>query len=239
MSYLATDGRFTGAVAARAGALEDAGRGTLLLDEIGELSLASQTKLLQLSKTENSNGSARIARWTSSFGSSASTNRNLEEMVAARQFRSDLFFRISVVRAQVPALRERGEDLLLLAKQMLTDIAQTAGRRVAGFTPEALETMRKYAWPGNVRELRNAIEHAVALGDDELVAPRDLPPGIGGRPPQPEDPDLVRLPLDLASLEKRAIDAALRQTQGNRIRAAALLGINRTTLYLKLKQTDE
>ena len=230
-------GAFTGAVATRAGAFELAGKGTLFLDEIGELSFANQAKLLRVledRRFERVGGAESIEmRARMVFA----TNRDLEEMVAAKTFRSDLFFRVSVVRVKIPALRDRGEDLVLLAKQILSDVAQSAPRRISGFSPEALEIIKGYAWPGNVRELRNAIEHAVALGDGALVGVGDFPASLAAaRPAQPVDPDLVRLPLDLASLERRGIEAALRETNGNRAKAAALLGINRTTLYVKLKE---
>jgi DNA-binding NtrC family response regulator/pSer/pThr/pTyr-binding forkhead associated (FHA) protein len=230
-------GAFTGAVATRAGAFELAGKGTLFLDEIGELSFANQAKLLRVleeRRFERVGGAESIdVRARMVFA----TNRDLEEMVAAKTFRSDLFFRVSVVRVKIPALRDRGEDLVLLAKQILSDVAQSAPRRISGFSPEALELIKGYAWPGNVRELRNAIEHAVALGDGALVGVGDFPASLAAaRPAQPADLDLVRLPLDLASLERRGIEAALRETNGNRAKAAALLGINRTTLYVKLKE---
>ncbi len=232
-------GAFTGAVAARAGAFEAAARGTVFLDEIGELSLASQAKLLRVIEDRRferigSNRSIELhARVL------CATNRDLEAMVREGKFRSDLFFRISVVRLTVPSLRERGEDLVLLAQHLLADAARSAAhRRVTGFAPDALETIRAYPWPGNVRELRNAIEHAVALGEGPLVTKADLPQGITGRPAQPESADLVKLPCDLATVERRAIGAALVATSGNKVKAAALLGISRTTLYTKLEEYD-
>ena len=232
-------GAFTGAVAARPGAFEYAGRGTLLLDEIGELSLPIQAKLLRVleDRTFERVGSNRPIEMRARV--LAATNRNLERMIAAKQFRGDLFFRISVVRLAVPPLRERGDDLLLLARQLLADASRTAGRRITAFSPDAIEVLRRYAWPGNVRELRNAVEHAVALGDGEIVTPADLPMGMGGSATQPDDVDLVRLPLDLATLERRAIDAALRHTNGNRTKAAALLGVNRQTLYNRLAESEK
>ncbi len=232
-------GAFTGAVATRPGVFESAGKGTLFLDEIGELSLANQAKLLRVleeRRFERVGSNAPIdVRARIVFA----TNRDLEQMVAAKQFRQDLFFRVSVVRLKVPALRERGDDLTMLAKQILSDVAQSAGRRITGFSPAALAAIQGYSWPGNVRELRNALEHAVALGDGALVQVGDLPASLAAHVAQPADLDLVRLPLDLATLERRGIEAALRETNGNRARAAALLGINRTTLYVKLKEFGE
>jgi two-component system response regulator HydG len=232
-------GAFTGAVATRPGAFESAGKGTLFLDEIGELSLANQAKLLRVLEERSFERVGSNVPIEVRARILFATNRDLEQMVAAKQFRSDLFFRVSVVRVKVPALRERGDDLTLLAKQILSDVAQSAGRRITGFSPEALAAIQGYSWPGNVRELRNALEHAVALGDGALVQLGDLPASLAAHVAQPADLDLVRLPLDLATLERRGIEAALRETNGNRVRAAALLGINRTTLYVKLKEFGE
>ncbi|WP_394826702.1 sigma-54 interaction domain-containing protein [Pendulispora albinea] len=234
-----TRGAFTGAVSDQAGAFEAAGRGTVLLDEIGELPLASQAKLLRVLEDRRferlgSNRSlpleARIL---------VATNRDLEAMIAAGTFRSDLFFRISVVKALVPPLRERGQDLVMLAKQLLSDLSANSGRRVDGFSPESLEIIRGYSWPGNVRELRNAIEHALVLGDGPLVLPRDFPIGIRrtrDHSAQDEQPSVIQLPAQLEWLERRAIEEALRVAHGNRARAAALLGIRPATLYYKLRQ---
>jgi DNA-binding NtrC family response regulator len=229
-------GAFTGAVATRVGALESAERGTLFLDEVGELSLASQAKLLHVLETKRFErlGSNRSIELRARV--ICATNRDLEQMVKDGTFRQDLLFRIAVVRVRVPSLRDRGDDLVLLANQLLADATRSAGRRVTGFSPAAIERLRNYPWPGNVRELRNAIEHAIALGEGVLVEPEDLPPGLIGPAAQPDDPDSIRLPADLASLERRAIESALRSTGGNRIRAAAILGINRATLYNKLKE---
>jgi DNA-binding NtrC family response regulator len=228
-------GAFTGANTARMGVLEAVGRGTILLDEIGELSLGSQAKLLHVLEERRFErlGSNR----TIELGARVlcATNRNLDQMVSTGQFRKDLLFRISVVRLNVPPLRGRGEDLVLLANRVLADANQPGGRRVTGFTPDALDVIQAYSWPGNVRELRNAIDHAIALGDKPLIGPNDLPFGVGPGEPQPDEPDLVRLPSALAVLERRAIDASLRATKGNRLRAAELLGVSRQTLYNKLR----
>jgi DNA-binding NtrC family response regulator len=156
-------------------------------------------------------------------------------MVRAGQFRQDLLFRIAVVRLTVPPLRQRHEDLLLLADRLLADRARSASRAIVGYSEAALAVVVTYAWPGNVRELRNAIDHAIALGDGPLIVPEDFPPEIATQPPPPDDPDLVRLPASLALLERRAIDASLRATKGNRVRAAELLGVTRQTLYNKLR----
>jgi len=229
-------GAFTGAVSHRVGALEATGRGTLFLDEIGELSLGSQAKLLRVLEDRRFEriGSNKTIELHARVV--CATNRDLEQMIARGAFRRDLLFRIAVVRVRVPSLRERRDDLPELARQMLADATQTAGRRVLGFSADAMALIQDHSWPGNVRELRNAIEHAIALGEGPLVQAADLPAGIAPAATQPDDPDFIRLPLDMATLERRAVEAALRASAGNRVRAAALLGMNRSTLYNKLKE---
>jgi DNA-binding NtrC family response regulator len=233
-------GAFTGAVAPRAGALDAAGRGTVFLDEIGELPLPSQAKLLRVLEERRFErlGSNRTIPFEARV--ICATNRDLQAMVSSGEFRSDLFFRIAVIRARVPPLRERGEDLLLLAEHILRDLAPSAGRRFGGFSQGALETIAHYSWPGNVRELRNAIEHALVLGEGPWIEPSDLPPGIAVALDQESSPDRFRvtLPANLAWIERRTIEAALAVTGGNRTRAAALLGINRQTIYNKLAESE-
>jgi len=235
-------GAFTGAAGARQGALEAAGKGTVLLDEIGDLPLTSQAKLLRVLEEKQFErlGSNRTLRLEARV--LAATNRDLKQMVQDGSFRSDLFFRISVISVPVPSLRERQDDIKMLAERFLADLAPSAGRRINGISAAAHDVLRTYSWPGNVRELRNVIEHALVLGDGPTIEPSDLPPDVAGvtvAPQQPVDGNTVQLPLDLATLEQRAIEAALQATNGNRTKAAALLGINRVTLYKKLKVREE
>jgi DNA-binding NtrC family response regulator len=235
-------GAFSGASSARAGAFEAAGRGTLLLDEIAELPPTSQAKLLRVLEERRFEriGSNRIIPLEARV--LAATNRDLQAMVQEGAFRRDLFFRISVVTVRLPALRDRGDDVVLLARHILRDLAASAGRRVSDFSPAALDVIRAYPWPGNVRELRNAIEHAIVLGEGPSIEPSDFPPGLEA--PVPVCPTPVApgagpdLPTRLDELEWLAIDAALAKTGGNRTRAAALLGIDRVTLYHKLKKRE-
>ena len=235
-------GAFTGADAARPGVFEAAGRGTVLLDEIGELPLASQAKLLRVledrvfervGSTKTQPLRARVL---------AATNRDLDAAVQSGGFRSDLFFRVSVVSVVIPPLRCRGEDVVLLARRILADLGQSAGRRMDGFDEDALAILRRYSWPGNVRELRNAIEHALVLGEGARVTASDLPTSIRAAAPAPAAPgtipeDYVRLPMLLEELEMLDVEAAIKACGGNRTRAAALLGISRVTLYKKLRET--
>jgi DNA-binding NtrC family response regulator len=184
----------------------------------------------------------------------AATNRDLEEMVRDGTFRRDLFFRVSVLRVAIPPLRDRGDDLVLLAQHLLADLRASAPRRVDGVTEEALEIIRRYSWPGNVRELRNVIEHALVLGDGKRIAVEDFPLAVRtavaaatpGGDESRSTPTLatnerrsIDLPANLAWLEMQAIQAALEATGGNRTQAAAILGINRVTLYKKLKSKGE
>jgi DNA-binding NtrC family response regulator len=257
-------GAFTGAAAARRGAFEAAGEGTVLLDEIGDLALTSQAKLLHVLEERSFErlGSNQTIRLRARI--LTATNRNLKQMVEDRTFRSDLYYRISVVTVEVPPLRKRQDDIAMLAERFVADLAPSAGRRVTGISEDAIAVLKRYSWPGNVRELRNVVEHAIVLGDGPIIAPGDWPaevrrvaaetpaaPGDATRDTKPEnagdaaagdtgDPaDQVSLPLDLASLETRAIAAALRATGGNRTKAAAILGINRVTLYKKLRASDD
>jgi DNA-binding NtrC family response regulator len=233
-------GAFTGAVAQRIGALDAAGGGTLFLDEIAELSLQSQAKLLRVLEERKFEriGSNRTIELRARL--LAATNRDIEAMAKAGSFRHDLLYRIAVVRIRIPPLRERGDDLLTLAQQILADLVPRAGRRVDGFSNGALDAIGRYRWPGNVRELRNAIERALVVSDGPQIEAGDLPDVVLGIPPiQPEDDALVRLPADLRWLEGRAIEAALKVTDGNQRRAALLLGINRVTLNRKLRDAKE
>jgi DNA-binding NtrC family response regulator len=140
------------------------------------------------------------------------------------------------VRLRVPPLRERGDDLIVLAERVLADLSVSAGRRVTGFDPAALDAIRRYTWPGNVRELRNAIERALVVGESARITLADLPDSVlKSAPDQPSETQLVRLPARLDWLEDRAIDIALETTGGNQRQAAIILGINRVTLYRKLR----
>jgi DNA-binding NtrC family response regulator len=224
-------GAFTGAVADRPGVFAQAGRGTVLLDEIGETSPALQVKLLRVLDEGEVRpvGASRTVKVQGRV--IAATNVDVERAVAAGQFRQDLYFRISVIVIRMPALRERRADIPLLISAFLKDANERAGvSRV--LSSEALETLMTYSWPGNVRELRNTIERIVVFSRGQMIEAADLPAAIV-RPtaagPTPDTPfaDLPRLD----ELERRYLLHVLDAVGGNRSRAAEVLGIDRRTLY--------
>ena len=230
-----TKGSFTGAVADKKGLFEEAEGGTIFLDEIGETSAALQVKLLRALQE------AEIRRVGASKSQKinvrviAATNRNLEEEVKAGRFREDLFYRLSVITLRVPPLRERREDIPLLAHHFLQKFAHETGRRVS-FSEAALHVLRNYQWSGNVRELENCIEHAVLHTRSQLIEPEDLPARLL-RPPAENAAAVkaeAKLFADLPSLdelERRYLLYVLEAVGGNRTRAAEVLKIDRRTLY--------
>jgi len=230
-------GAFTGAHERRVGRIEQAQGGTLFLDEIGEIDAAIQVKLLRFlgERTFERVGSNKTL--TADVRLVVATNKNLEEMVKAGTFRDDLFFRLNVVKIQLPPLRERAGDVPLLAQNFLREFAQENGKAVSEFTAEALALLMNYSWPGNVRELRSAIERAVVLCRGEKIAARDLPDSVrGGLAAAGADSQrlLARGDLTVTEAEKQLIIRALKETKGNRTLAAQKVGMSRRTLHRKL-----
>ena len=230
-------GAFTGATDRKMGKFEAAHKGTLFLDEIGEMSPAIQAKFLRVLEGhpfERVGGSARVQVDVRVV---AATNRHLEEAVAAGEFRRDLYFRLKVVEILVPPLRKRPEDIETLALHFLKRFAAEAGRRVRGFTPEALAAMQSYHWPGNIRELRNSVERAVVLSQDEWIDAHELAlshlssAGDTGRIPSGPAPFT---PTTLDEMERKHVLATLEAVGGNKTKAAAILGIERSTLDRKM-----
>lgn len=241
-------GAFTGAQARRPGRFELAHRGTLFLDEVGDMPLILQSKLLRVleEKTVEPLGSTR--RIAVDVRVVAATNQNLRELVKNGSFREDLFFRLAVIPITLPPLRERTEDIPLLAGYFLKMFSARHGKCFRGFSPEALDMLTAYPWPGNVRELKNTIEQVAVLFDDQLVLPEHLPghltpsagdasnPGDGGGTLVVEGPPLKEQVGSLKNrLEEERIRAALAKFNGNRTRAAEYLGISRRSLQLKIK----
>lgn len=221
-------GAFTGAIAARRGRMQEADGGTLFLDEIGELPMSLQPKLLRVLETHRVAPIGSGAELQLDFRLVTATNRDLEADVQAQRFRQDLYYRIAVITVEIPPLRERPEDVLLLAQRFL---AREGRKRLS---PRAAALLQAYSWPGNVRELQNAMLRAAILAAGDVVLPENLPPGVQATTtaPQPGSDEA----LSLADLEHRAIVAMLERTEGNRSEAARMLGISRRKLLYRLKE---
>jgi two-component system response regulator AtoC len=230
-------GAFTGALKSRTGLFQSADGGTIFLDEIGELPLEMQAKLLRVLQEKEvrpvgSNQRARV-----DVRVIAATNRDLEQEYRTGTFRKDLYFRLNVVTVHVPALRERRSDIPMLAHWFLERCVP--GRSVQ-VTNGAMKSLLQYDWPGNVRELENCVERAVALGDQQVLDVDDLPPAIASTAP-PQDHDSVNpLPAmpttDLEDIERTTIERVFEQVKGDKALAGKMLGISRATLYRKLKR---
>lgn len=231
-------GAFTDARQERTGLFVKAGGGTLFLDEIGELPLPMQAKLLRVLEERRvrpvgSDDEVRIdVRLVSA------TNRNLEDAIENQSFREDLFYRINVIQIELPALRTRGSDILLLGQHYLNQFSDAAGKFVTGFDSDAAERLLSYPWPGNVRELRNVVERAVALTKSNVITREDLPEKIRRHTSQQlilhgDDPSTL---ITLEEVERRYILHVVEACHNNRTQAAQILGLDRKTLYRKLKQ---
>jgi DNA-binding NtrC family response regulator len=223
-------GAFTGAVGAP-GLFRVASGGTLFLDEIGELPLAIQAKLLRALQTREVRPLGGSSAVPVDIRVICATNRDLAAMAEAGSFRRDLYYRLHVVHLVLPPLRERGGDVLLLAQHFLAK-HRPADSRVQGFAPDALEALAARDWPGNVRELENAIESALALAPGERLTAADVT--LAGARSHAPSPVGAALPLSLDAYERSALERALGECHGDASRAAACLGIGRSTFYRKL-----
>ena len=228
-------GAFTGAYERRIGRFEQAQGGTLFLDEIGEIDATVQVKLLRFlgERTFERVGSNKTL--TADVRLVAATNKNLKEMVKAGAFREDLFFRLQVVEIWLPPLRDRQQDIPLLAQTFVRDFARENDKPVRSVSTDVLDLLLRYSWPGNVRELRTAMEHAVIFSRGERVTPRDLPPAVRQAPDGPVPTAVMPRPdMTIQSAEKQLIVHALQETGGNRTEAAKKLGMSRRTLHRKI-----
>ena len=231
-------GAFTGAVARRTGRFEHADGGTLFLDEIGELPLALQVKLLRVLQEREFERVGGDKTLRVDVRLVAATNRDLEAMVAAGTFRSDLFYRLNVVSLTVPPLRERVDDIAVLAAHFLRKFTAEHGREIDGFDDHALAVMQRYAWPGNVRELSNAVERAVVMSSGSTIFAEDLPlPVVAASRAAPELAARTLKAL-LRDFEAGVIRQALERNQDNRSRTANELGISRRALLYKLHELN-
>ncbi len=233
-------GAFTDARTARVGLFVQAHRGSLFLDEIAETPLEMQAKLLRVLQQRAVRPLGSNSEVSFDTRVIAATNRDLEDDVARHRFRQDLFYRVNVVRIDLPPLRERGSDVLELAQRALAAACARSGRPVPALSRGAAERLLAYPWPGNVRELENCVERALAFSTGDAIEVCDLPPAI-------QSQRVERLPVEvndaaeiltLAQLERRYIQRVLFLLGNNKVRAAALLGIDRRTLYRKLAHTD-
>jgi two-component system response regulator HydG len=228
---------FTSAKHARAGLFEAADEGTVFLDEIGEMPIAVQPKLLRVLQEGAVRRVGADREREVNVRVIAATNRNLEQEVAAGRFREDLYWRLNVIHLHIPPLRERPFDIPLLVAHFLDKIAEKSRAAPLSVQPETLAVLTAYAWPGNARELENAVERAVALAEGASLTPEDLPDRVraggkaGGLLAQARERRLT-----LAELEKEYIMETLRLTGGNKSRAAELLGCDRRTLHRKLDE---
>jgi Nif-specific regulatory protein len=223
-------GAFTGAICQKPGKLELAEGGTIFLDEIGELSPAIQAKLLralQMREFERVGGTRPIKVDVRAI---AATNRDLKAAIKAGQFREDLYYRLNVVSIPMPPLRERREDIPLLATYFVAEYSKKCKRRVTGISPEARRLLCAYDWPGNVRELENAIERAVVIGQAELIVPEDLPETIFESQAPTDDPP-AGYHETVRAFKRQLISKTLQQTGGNFTKAANLLKIHANNLH--------
>jgi DNA-binding NtrC family response regulator len=230
-------GAFTDARDERKGLFVQADGGTLFLDEIGEMPLSMQVKLLRVLEQRTVRPVGGEREIPIDVRLISATNRDLETAVEEHQFREDLFYRINVIQMELPPLRARGSDILLIAQYFAKQFAERMDKHVGGLAPTAAERLLTYNWPGNVRELRNVMERAVALTNHDLIGVSDLPEKIqefrGNKMLLAgDDPEEL---VSLAEVEQRYIQHVLKATAGNQSQAARILGVDRKTLHRKLK----
>lgn len=225
-------GAFTGAVADRKGRFEQADGGTVFLDEIGEINQSTQIKLLRVLQEhefEKVGGEKTIKTDVSII---AATNRNLEEEIKAGRFREDLYYRLNVVRLEVPPLRDRKDDIALLSTHFLNLFNEENRKIITGFTSAASKALYSYDWPGNIRELRNCIESAVVLSRTDVIDVNDLPPAVSKA--RNNDEIVIPLGTTMEEAERIIINATLAYCKGNKTKTADVLGLGRKTIQRKL-----
>jgi DNA-binding NtrC family response regulator len=227
-------GAFTGAVSRRVGRFEQAHRGTLFLDEVSEIPLSTQVKLLQFLQEREFERVGGSETQRVDVRVIAASNRRLETAVREGALRQDLFFRLRVILLDVPPLRSRGDDVRLLARDFLTRFAAANGRSLRGLTVQAETALSQYQWPGNVRELEHAIEHAVVMSQGDVIDVPDLPGSLHAPSGVAED---VTVPgATMAEIERWAILRTLESCGGSPSKAAAQLGIGRRTIHYRLRE---
>ncbi len=228
-------GAFTGALYKKKGRFELADGGTIFLDEIGEMSLLTQTKILRVLQEMEFEAVGGTKTVRVHVRIIAATNKHLEEEVKEGKFREDLYYRLNVVPITIPPLRERREDIPILAEHFLGIYSKKNKRTIRGFEPGAMDAFIRYSWLGNVRELENIVERTVIMCRRDIISVDDLPPAIAGSEQKEGESEFV-IGSSLRELEKDAIWRTLRYTEGNRTKTATILGITRKTLQNKIKE---
>ncbi|MEQ1728229.1 MAG: sigma-54-dependent Fis family transcriptional regulator [Vicinamibacterales bacterium] len=229
-------GSFTGATQDRVGLFESAHGGTLLLDEVGDLPLAVQVKLLRVLQEREFRRVGENRTRHVDVRLLAATHRDLAGEVAAGRFRQDLYYRLRVIEIRIPPLRERRDDILPIARQVLAETASRMKLPVTGFTPAAADQMLRWGWPGNVRELQNVVERALVLARGTRIELEDLPDEVRNATPGTGAPGVAPTAITLADVERTHILSVLDSVDGNRTKAAAILHIGSATLFRKLKE---
>jgi transcriptional regulator with GAF, ATPase, and Fis domain len=229
-------GAFTGASGRRKGRFEAADKGTMFLDEIGDMSLQTQAKILRVlqeGEFERLGGNETIKVDVRLL---AATHRDLQEMIEAGSFRQDLYFRLSVVPVNLPPLRDRNTDIFELANHFLNRFSEKNRKDIKDFHPEALNLLMQYDWPGNIRELENTVERAVILCHGEQITPQDLPPHLLSEDVRNLKTTQVQDSFTLRDMEREVIRSTLEKTGNNKSQAAKQLGVARQTLLNKIKE---
>jgi DNA-binding NtrC family response regulator len=229
-------GAFTDAKTLKKGLFELTSGGTLFLDEIGDMDLALQAKLLRFLESKSFKRVGGTRDISVDVRVVAATNRDLEERIAEKAFREDLFYRLNVIPVNIPPLRDRPEDILPLAEFFLRDFNEELGKSVDGIDKSAIKAMEDYPWPGNVRELKNVLERAMILSTGETLSLDDL--ALKADVPRPAKKAARTATLNLEEMEKQLIEQALDQSRGNQSKAARLLGISRDTLRYRMKKHE-
>jgi DNA-binding NtrC family response regulator len=230
-------GAFTGATHDRVGLFEYASGGSLFLDEIGDMPLATQSKLLRVLQNQEVQrvGSPGVRKVDVRV--IAATNRDLCQQIIDKQFREDLYYRLSMVEIKVPSLSDRKEDLPLLERHFLERFSNEYRKSISGISYRAQSVLRRHAWPGNVRELENVLGNACMMAESDTIDVRDLPDYLQGREPAPEF-EFGEAPLPLEEMERRYIARTLQQMGGNKVQTARILGISRAKLYSVLRESS-
>jgi two-component system response regulator HydG len=231
-------GAFTSAISTRKGRFELADGGSIFLDEISEMSPAMQARLLRVLQEHEFERVGGMKTIKVDVRIISATNKNLKQEIDAGRFREDLFYRLNVISILLPPLRERKEDIKLLAEHFLASYSEKNHRIIKGFLPKTLDILMRYEWPGNIRELENTIERSVIMTHGEYISPADLPMNMQALIVELDDNTGVKPGWSIREVEKDLIIKTLEQTNGNRTKAAEILGITRKTLQNKLKEYE-